>query len=121
MSMYVTDNETTGLQWDIHPGSAYATSQVEDVENNGYNNIELVSPTRADIATDAANAEICTEYWYLSATAITCVETNVKVKRSRNTGDSAHDIILDFYNTYQMHAMIGRIADTADLTLQLGI
>jgi len=42
------------------------------------------------------------------------------VKRNRNTGDSAHDINLDYANAYQMHAAIGRMADTADLSLQLG-
>ena len=53
-------------------------------------------------------------------TALACVEMEATVKRKRNTGDSAHDINLDYANTYQMHAAIGRMADTADLTLQLG-
>ena len=42
----------------------------------------------------------------------------VRVTRPRNTGDTAHDIILDFSNTYTMHAMVGRVADKADETLK---
>ena len=54
----------------------------------------------------------------MSPTAIACVEMQAKVKRGRNTGDTAHDIILDFSNTYTMHAMVGRVADKADETLK---
>ena len=80
----------------------------------GVNNVVL------DAAYTVGSTDICTEYWQLTATAITCVEMEVKVSQSRNTGDSAHDIILDYSNTYSMHAAIGRIADTSDLSLQLG-
>ena len=116
MTMQLMDNSTTGQQFDIHPGSAYASSQVEDEQQGvGVNNIEL-----ADDTVVVGDTDICDEYWQLTATAITCVQMTVAVKRSRNTGDSAHDIILDYSNTYSMHAAIGRIADTSDLSLQLG-
>lgn len=42
----------------------------------------------------------------------------VKLSRKRNTGDTAHDIILDYSNSYTMHAMVGRIADKSDETLK---
>ena len=42
----------------------------------------------------------------------------VKLSRLRNTGDTAHDIILDYSNTYTMHAMVGRVADKSDETLK---
>ena len=110
--------------FDIHPGSAYAYGgSAEDAGlEDGVENIELVKPLEVDVALDQENAtdisDICTEKWYLSPTAITCVEMEVTVKRKRNTGDTAHDIILDYSNVYTMHAMVGRIADKSDETLK---
>jgi hypothetical protein len=43
---------------------------------------------------DATN--LCTERWYLSLTAIACVEIKGTVERYRNTEDNAHDIVLDY-------------------------
>ena len=42
----------------------------------------------------------------------------VKVGRDRNTGDTLHDINLDLTQAYNMHAAIGRTADTSDISLQ---
>jgi len=41
----------------------------------------------------------------------------VKVGRDRNTGDTLHDINLDLTQAYNMHAAIGRTADTSDISL----
>jgi len=75
-----------------------------------------------NITLDAAyvpeTTDICKEKWVISATAIACVEMEVKLTRLRNTGDTAHDIILDYSNSYTMHAMVGRVADKADETLK---
>ena len=100
--------------FDIHPGSAYAygTAAADQADGIGVENIELDATNVAD------TTDICTEKWYLSPTAIACVEMQVKLKRKRNTGDTAHDIILDFSNTYTMHAMVGRVADKSDETLK---
>lgn len=40
------------------------------------------------------------------------------VKRLRNTGDTTQDIILDYSSTYQMHAIVGRVADAGDESLK---
>lgn len=100
--------------FDIHPGSAYAfgTSAADRTDSLGAENINL------DSSYVAESTDICTEKWYLSPTAIACVEMQVKVNRKRNTGDTAHDIILDFSNSYTMHAMVGRVADKSDETLK---
>lgn len=100
--------------FDIHPGSAYAygSSAADAADGTGVENIEI------DSSITPKTTDICTEKWRLSPTSIACVEMEVKVKRKRNTGDTAHDIILDFSNTYTMHAMVGRVADKADETLK---
>lgn len=111
----------TNRCFDIHPGSAYAYgSSAADVQQAGVENVEIIR-----IADDGAEphnvpmtTDICTEKWLLSPTAITCVEMQVHLKRRRNTGDTAHDIILDYSNSYTMHAMVGRVADKSDETLK---
>lgn len=54
----------------------------------------------------------------LSLTAVACVEVVGTVKRSRNTGDTVGDIILNYDSAYQVHAWIGRTADTSDESLK---
>ena len=100
--------------FDIHPGSAYAygSSAADKSDAAGVENITL------DAAYTPESTDICEEKWMISATAIACVEMKVKLTRLRNTGDTAHDIILDFSNSYTMHAMVGRVADKADETLK---
>lgn len=100
--------------FDIHPGSAYAygSSAADAADGTGVENIDLHEDNVAK------TTDICKEKWRLSYTSITCVEMEVRVTRKRNTGDTAHDIILDFSNTYTMHAMVGRVADKADETLK---
>jgi len=83
-------------------------------DSAGVENVKI--DTDADFT--AEDTDICTEKWMISPTAIACVEMQVKVYRKRNTGDTAHDIILDFSNSYTMHAMVGRVADKADETLK---
>ena len=61
---------------------------------------------------------MCTERWYLGNVAIACVEMQGTVKRARNTGDTSDDIILDYSNTYEVHAITGRVADTGDEALK---
>ena len=116
------DGDTTkpdNVCFDIHPGSAYAygSSAADAADGTGVENIAIVDNGVGE-AQEPKVADICTEKWRLSPTAITCVEMQAKVKRGRNTGDTAHDIILDFSNTYTMHAMVGRVADKADETLK---
>ena len=100
--------------FDIHPGSAYAygSSAADKSDSAGAENITL------DTSMPAEDWDICTEKWKISDTAIACVEMQVKVNRPRNTGDTAHDIILDYSNSYTMHAMVGRVADKSDETLK---
>ena len=62
----------------------------------------------------AADTDLCTEKWYLSPTAIACVELKGVLKRKRNTGDTTDDIILDFNSKYQMHAKIGAMDESDD-------
>ena len=69
------------------------------------NNVELHADN--DFTTD-----LCTEKWYLSPTAIACVEITAKLTRERNTGDTTDDIILDYSYEYAMHAKVGKIADS---------
>ena len=112
----------TNRCFDIHPGSAYAYgSSAADVQQAGVENVEIIR-TNADGDAAPYNVpmvdDICTEKWLLSPTAITCVEMQVHLKRRRNTGDTAHDIILDYSNSYTMHAMVGRVADKSDETLK---
>mmetsp|Transcript_35882 Transcript_35882/g.43861 ORF Transcript_35882/g.43861 Transcript_35882/m.43861 type:complete len:129 (-) Transcript_35882:64-450(-) len=90
------------------PGSAYQKgSTVEDIAINaaGSNDIDIVTSPWTDL---------CTEKWYLTATAIACVEMSGIMKRKRNTGDVTNDIILDYASKYQMHAMIGLMSETED-------
>lgn len=56
--------------FDIHPGSAYAygTAAADAADGVGVENIEL------DASNVAETADICTEKWYVSTTAIACVE-----------------------------------------------
>ena len=54
------------------------------------------------------DTDICTEKWYLSPTAITCVEMKIKLKRKRLTIDTANDIELNYAYAYDMSAVIGR-------------
>lgn len=99
---------TAGLRFDIMPGSAYQKgSTVEDIAINaaGSNDIDIVTSPWTDL---------CTEKWYLTATAIACVEMSGIMKRKRNTGDVTNDIILDYASKYQMHAMIGLMSETED-------
>lgn len=100
------DNSSTGKRFDIHPGAVYQSgSQVEDAKSQ-----DIIKVT-------TVGTDICTEKWYLSPTAITCVELKGTLKRKRNTGDTADDIILDYNSKYQMHAAIG-IIDTEDNALK---
>lgn len=100
-----------GTYFDIHPGSSYAASNaVEDVGKGGTEDITAVETVASD--------DICTEKWYLSATAIACVEMEANLTRKRNTADVDHDIILNYSDTYNMHAMIGLVADTTDEALK---
>ena len=117
-----TGTLATNRCFDIHPGSAYAYgSSAADVQQAGVENVEIIR-TNADGDAAPYNVpmvdDICTEKWLLSPTAITCVEMQVHLKRRRNTGDTAHDIILDYSNSYTMHAMVGRVADKSDETLK---
>ena len=64
-----------------------------------------------EVDADYVDTDICTEKWYLSQTAVTCVEMVVKLKRKRLTEDSAHDIELNYSYTYDMTAIIGRSVD----------
>ena len=66
-----------------------------------------------DIVGDAT-VDLCTEKWYLSPTAIACVEMKGSLKRKRNTGDVLDDIILDYTSKYQVHAQIGRMDDSGE-------
>ena len=100
--------------FDIHPGSEFASgNSVTDKQQSG----------REDVFVDAAywNAvtavDICKEKWQLSITAVACVEMEAKVKRKRNTGDTTQDINLDYSYSYDMHAAIGKMADTSDQAL----
>ena len=108
------DTKPDNVCFDIHPGSAYAygSSAADAADGTGVENIKL------DDSITPNDTDICTEKWQLSLTSITCVEMQVKVTRKRNTGDTAHDIILDFSNAYTMHAMVGRVEDKADETLK---
>ena len=99
---------TEGERFDIMPGSTYQTgTAVEDLKINasGTNDIHIVTAPWVDL---------CTEKWYLSPTAIACVEVSGLLKRKRNTGDVTNDIILDYSNTYNMMAMVGVGDDTDD-------
>ena len=109
ISFKFQDNSTSGKQFDIHPGSAYsAGAEQEDEAQNGANSITVVT---------ANGTDLCTERWTLSPTAVACVEMKGELSRKRNTGDTAHDIILDYSYSYLMHAMIGRVADESDEAL----
>ena len=100
------DNSSVGKRFDIHPGGLYqAGTSVEDGTKQ-----DIVKVTK--VGTD-----LCTEKWYLSPTAISCVELKGTLKRKRNTGDTVDDIILDYSNKYMMHAAIG-IIDTEDNALK---
>lgn len=73
------------------------------------------------VVVTALGANQCTEVWYLSDSALACVELQGTLKRERNTGDVEDDIILE-YTSYNMHALIGRTTDTesnADQGLRL--
>lgn len=109
-----TNSRLANVCFDIHPGSAYAygSSAADMSDSAGVENVTI------DSSLTAETTDICTEKWMVSPTAIACVEMEVKVTRKRNTGDTAHDIILDFSNSYTMHAMVGRVADKADETLK---
>jgi len=52
------------------------------------------------------------ETWFLTDTALACVELQGTVKRQRNTGDVTRDIILE-YTAYTMHALIGQPSETS--------
>lgn len=100
------DNASVGKRFDIHPGALYqGGTAVEDATKQ-----DIVKVTK--VGTD-----LCTEKWYLSDTAIACVELRGTLKRKRNTGDTTDDIILDYSNKYMMHAAIG-IIDTEDNALK---
>ena len=109
-----TNSRLANVCFDIHPGSAYAygSSAADMSDSAGVENVTI------DASITPESTDICTEKWMVSPTAIACVEMQVKVSRKRNTGDTAHDIILDFSNSYTMHAMVGRVADKADETLK---
>jgi len=109
-----SNSDVSNVCFDIHPGSAYAygSSAADMSDASGVENIDLHADNVAE------TTDICTEKWQISPTAVACVEMKVKLSRKRNTGDTAHDIILDLSNTYTMHAMVGRVADKADETLK---
>lgn len=107
LKMYFQDNTVKGF--DISPPSAFTKGDtVMDTAQGGVENIVPVQATDADL---------CTEKWYLSETAIACVEISGDLTRKRNTGDVISDIILDYTYSYQMHAQIGRTADEDDEAL----
>jgi len=91
--------------FDIHPGSAYAIGDsVEDVVQGGANDIVVPDSYKQTDCATASSAtgvcNLCSERWYLSLTAIACVEMTGRLTRLRNTGDTAHDIILDYSFAY---------------------
>ena len=107
------DNATAGSTFDIHPATAASGNKAaEDIflnTSSGKNNIEFVGDAAA-----AKAADLCTEKWYLSPTAMTCVELSGSLKRKRNTGDYLDDINLDYTSAYKVSAMIGRLDDSAE-------
>ena len=109
LTMKYADNLTSGSRFDIHPGNANSggtdTEDMTLTAVGGSNDIDIVG----DAATD-----LCTEKWYLSPTAIACVEMKGSLKRKRNTGDVLDDIILDYSSKYQVHAQIGRMDDSGE-------
>ena len=106
LELKLRDN-TSGLQgthFDTHPGSQYQHGDAaEDVQQGGQEDIEVFS--------DYVDTDICTEKWYLSTTAIACVEMKIKLRRKRLTTDTAHDIELNYSHAYDMTAIIGRTQD----------
>ena len=92
------DNSTPNYQFDIHPGAKHTFGNaVEDVVQGGENNILIPDRLKDKKGSDYTTEDnLCTEKWYLSLTAIACVEIKGTVERYRNTGDIAHDIILDY-------------------------
>ena len=59
------DNSATGLQFDQAPGAAYASQEDVAADAAATNDIQVMT---------AYDTDICTERWYLSPTAIACVE-----------------------------------------------
>ena len=64
-----------------------------------------------EVFSDYVDTDICTEKWYLSTTAIACVEMKIKLRRKRLTEDTNHDIELNYSYAYDMTAIIGRSQD----------
>ena len=113
ISYHYEDNVTLGMLFDIHPATAstggVSTEDKYVNQSDGSNDINFVDPLP-----DATTKDLCTEKWYLSATAITCVEMQGSLIRKRNTGDYKDDINLDFTSSYKVSAMIGRLDDSAE-------
>ena len=93
------DNNTAGQRFDINPPNTYGNgSSVEDVTKGGVNNVCTAAGCQP--GTPVETTDLCTEKWYITDTAISCVEIKATVKRQRNTGDTAHDINLSYSNIY---------------------
>lgn len=106
-----SDINGAASKFDVRPFSLYDSGDGAQ-DTNGADDITLVT---------LAATEQCTEVWYLTDSALACVELQGSLKRPRNTGDIQDDIILE-YTTYSMHALIGRVDDTssnADEALRL--
>ena len=73
---------------------------MEDSGQGGSEDIEVFA--------EYVDVDICTEKWYLSPTAIACVEMVIELKRKRLTSDGSHDIELNYAYAYDMTAVIGR-------------
>ncbi len=100
------DNNSIGSYFDIHPATATSSGKgSEDMflrtsTNNGSNDVKFVGNDDAA----AKLVDLCTEKWYLSPTAIACVEFSGSLIRKRNTGDYLDDINLDYTSAYQVSA-----------------
>ncbi len=108
------DNNSIGSYFDIHPATAASSGKGSEDKflrvsdpTGGSNDISFVGDAAAAQAVD-----LCTEKWYLSPTAIACVEMAGSLTRKRNTGDYLDDINLDYTSAYQVSAQIGQLKDT---------
>jgi hypothetical protein len=65
---------------------------------------------------------MCREIWELTEPGSACVRLEGSLQRAFDTGDDANDIVLT-YREYEMHAMIGMLADLDANTYnsQLGV
>ena len=106
-------NAKDGDYFDIAPATAGSGGKgSEDVfkraaDSSGSNDRTFVGDAAA-----AQLVDLCTEKWYLSPTAVACVEMAGSLIRKRNTGDYLDDINLDYTSSYKVSAMIGTFKET---------